>query len=150
VKFQPLTENELQTASLAPEGIYQYQIIKAEDGISKSGNEKIDLKLKIWNDQGVQTSVFSNLSIIKLLKHFCDVNYMEDNYNSGEITASLCQGKSGGRVVIGIASEKPNPYGGVYPAKNIVTDYIKEPKGSLSSPLGIQNNNEFVNDDVPF
>ncbi len=150
MRFQPLSENELQTATLAPEGIYSYQVIKAEDGISKAGNEKIDLTLKIWNDQGVQALVFSNLSLIKLLKHFCDVNHMEDNYNSGEITASACQGKSGGKVVIGIASEKPNPYGGVYPAKNIVTDYIKEQHGSVTAPLGIHKNDEFVDDAIPF
>jgi len=136
MRFNPATEEELQTQALAPEGIYSYEIIQAKEGVSNAGNDKIDLTIKIWNDAGNNGLVFSNLSLLKLLKHFCDVNHMQDQYNSGELTDSMCKGKSGGRVMIGIDPEKQKPDGsGVYKAKNIVKDYITAPHSSTMKPL---------------
>jgi hypothetical protein len=140
----------LQTSALAPEGIYQYKVIKAKEGVSNAGNDKIDLTLKIWNDQGIETLVFTNLSLMKLLKHFCDVNHMQDKYNSGDVSDKACEGKSGGCVMIGIEGEKPNPNGGMYKAKNIVKDYITAPHGSTMKPLP-EVKSDFVDDtDIPF
>jgi hypothetical protein len=150
MKFNPVTEEELATAALLPEGIYSYQVIKAEDGISHAGNEKIDLTLKVWNDEGKEGLVFSNLSLIKLVKHFCDVNNMQDQYNTGEIKAIMCNKKSGGRVMIGIDPEKPNPNGGMYKAKNIVKDYIAASAGSALCPIPSEKKPEFIEDDLPF
>ena len=149
MKFNPVSEEEIQTALLAPEGIYRYRVFDAIDGVSQAGNDKIDLILKIWDDARKEYSVFTNLSLIKLLKHFCDVNNMQDQYKSGEIRAAMCQGKSGGMVEIGIDPEKPNPKGGVYKAKNIVKDYIAGEKAYDMKPLPEVKNN-FVDSDLPF
>lgn len=151
MRFKPLSEEELEIQSLAPEGIYKYEVIKAQEGISNAGNQKIDLTLKIWNDEGVQSLVFTNLSLMKLLKHFCDVNNLQEKYNSGEITENICHKKSGGRVMIGIEGEKPKQDGsGVYKAKNIVKDYIMAPHGSTMKPLP-EVKKDFIDDaDVPF
>lgn len=153
MKFPPLTEEQIQTTALVPEGYYKYQVIKALEGVSQAGNDKIDLTLKVWNDEGREGLIFTNLSLIKLLKHFCDVNGLQDNYNAGEISDILCKGKSGGCVMIGIEGEKPNNKGGVYPAKNIVKDYIVAPQGSTLSPGAMkplpEMKNEF-DDTIPF
>lgn len=146
--FTPLTENELHASDLLPEGTYQYKVIKSEDKISYSGNEYIALTLKITDKEARDHLVFGNLSLIKLLKHFCDVNNMQDQYKSGEIYANLCQNKVGGRVVIGIEGEKPNPSGGVFRAKNIVKDYVYAINESKLMPL--QNKDDFINDVIPF
>lgn len=151
MRFTPLSEEELQTAALAPDGLYNYQVLKAEDGISQAGNDKIDLTLKIWDDAGKQSLIFSNLSLIKLLKHFCDVNGLQEHYLKGEISASLCDKKSGGKVLIGIQGEKPNPNGGMYQAKNIVKDYVVAPKGSALNPMKpLPEVKDDFSDDVPF
>lgn len=149
VRFNPVSEEELQTASLAPEGIYSYKVIEAEDAVSKAGNDYIKLTLKIYSDAGVEHGIFTNLALMHLLKHFCDVNGMQDQYNSGNVPAGLCLGKSSGRVLIGIEGEKPNPNGGMYRSKNIVKDYIVAPHGSSMKPLP-DVKNEFHNDDIPF
>jgi hypothetical protein len=151
--FLPLSEEELQTQALAPEGVYNYQVLKSEDAVSKAGNDYIKLTLKIWDDAGKQNLIFTNLSLIKLLKHFCDVNHMQSEYTSGNVPASSCQNKSGGKVMIGIEGEKPNPNGGMYLSKNIVKDYITAPHGSMLTPAAMKPlpdvKDEF-NDMIPF
>ena len=154
MKYQVLTEEELQTAALLPEGLYRYKVIKTEDKISQTGNEYIALTLKVWNDEDKEALVFTNLALIKLLKHLCDINNMQDDYISGDIPASKFMGKSEGRVMLGIEPEKPNGKGGVYPAKNIVKDYVVAPHGSTTAPLGMHPAkmpvDDFLNDEIPF
>ena len=154
MRFTPLTEEELQTASLVPDGIYSYEVIKSEDALSKAGNEYIKFTLKVWDNEGREHLIFTNLALVKLLKHFCDMNGMQDDYKSGLVIAENCLHKSGGHVMIGIEGEKPNPNGGFYPAKNIVKDYIVAPQGSMSHPASMKPlpvmKNEFHDDDIPF
>lgn len=145
MRFTPLTDEEIRIVNLLPDGVYDYKVVQAEEKIAKgSGNLKIDLILKIVTQDGKEHTVFTNLSLIKLLKHFCDVNNMQDIYKSGVILDSNCINKSGGQVVIGTQKEAPNDNGGVYPAKNIVKDYVLKPKQSAMQPLS------FTNDEIPF
>jgi Protein of unknown function (DUF669) len=148
MKFKPLTEEEMQSKSLLPDGIYNYQVIKSEDKISKSGNEYISITLKVWDREGKEHIIFTNMALIKLLKHFCDVNDMLDDYQTGNIDAIKFLNKNKGNVTIGTDPEKPNPNGSYYAAKNIVKDYIKEAKGSMQRPL--PENDDFLNDVIPF
>lgn len=151
MRFTPKTENELQMESLVPEGIYSYQVIKSEDAVSHAGNEYIKFTIKIWDSEGREHLVFTNLALIKLLKHFCDVNGMESDYESGDIPAEKCIFKSGGKVLLGVEGEKPNPNGGMYRAKNIVKDYVSDVnhQSSLSMPLA-DAKKDFISDDLPF
>lgn len=150
MKFTPLSEEELQTVSLVPEGVYSYQVIKSEDALSKAGNEYIKFTLKVWDNEGREHMIFTNLALVKLLKHFCDVNGMQGEYNSGNVPPEMCLYKAGGRVMVGIEGEKPNPNGGMYSAKNIVKDYIVAPHGSTMKPLP-EVKKDFIDDaDIPF
>lgn len=150
MRFTPLTEEELQMSSLVPESIYSYQVAKSEDAVSKAGNDYIKLTLKIWDNDGKEHLVFTNLALVKLLKHFCDVNGMQAEYNSGNIPSDICMGKSGGRVLIGIEEAKVKNFatGEMYPAKNIVKDYVVTPHASSMKPLP-EVKNEF-DGDIPF
>ena len=75
MKFQSLTEEEIQRALFIDDGEYNYQVIKADEKIAKkTGNDYIALELIIWDKAGKERKVFCNLWSIKLLKHFCDVN----------------------------------------------------------------------------
>lgn len=149
--FEVYTEEELQMVSLLPEGIYSYQVVKAEDKPSKSkpGTEYTALVLKVWDKGGHEYQVYTNLALAKLLKHFCDVNDLQDEYKSGDVPSDLMVNKCGGNVIIGIEPEKPNPNGGMYKAKNIVKDYIFEPKHSGMKPLP-DVKNDFKDDELPF
>lgn len=147
--FTPKNEEEIQKEGLCPDGSYSYQVIKAEDKISKAGNEYTSITLKIWDEQGKEHLIFTNMALIKLLKHFCDVNNMQDLYQSGNIHHENFLNKSGGRVLIGIEGEKENGKGGMYKAKNIVKDYIVAPHGSMMKPLP-ESKDSFVDDEIPF
>lgn len=151
MKFTPMTDQELQVAALVPEGAYSYQVVKAEDKISQAGNEYISLTIKVWDDEGKEHSIFTNLAFVKLLKHFSDVNDLQDLYQMGDIPAERCLGKSGGKVLLGIEGEKPDGKGGMYRAKNIVKDYINL-AGSKLMPIRpvTQTADDFLNDALPF
>ncbi len=147
--FVPQTEEEIQRSSFLPDGIYEYEVFDAKDEISKStGKEYISLILHVFDEDGKQHKIFTNLSWIKLIKHFCDVNNLQDAYKSGCINASMLIGKSSGRAMIGFEGEKVNPNGGMYKAKNIVKDYIVAPQRSLLTPLTPKD--DFLNDAIPF
>lgn len=149
MRFTPLSNEELNMQSLLPDGMYNYQVVKSEDAVSRAGNEYIKATLKVWDNDGREHLVFTNFALIKLLKHFCDVNGMENEYLSGNIPAEIFNGKCTGKALIGIEGEKPNPNGGMYNAKNIVRDYIVSPHGSTLKPLP-DVKNDFPNDDLPF
>lgn len=147
--FTPVTEEELQKEGLCKEGIFSYEVIKSEDRPNKQKtNIYTAITLKVWDNEGAEHLVFTNMAFKKLLKHFCDVNGMQTEYNSGNLPPESFMHKSGGRVIIGIEGEKQNPEGGVFKAKNIVKDYIVAPHGSILKSLP-EVNNEF-NDDIPF
>lgn len=149
MRFKALTEEEIKRSSFLKDGLYDYEVIHSEEGIGqKSGNEYVTLKLKIWDEEGREHPLFTNLAFIKLLKHFCDVNDLIEEYKSGNIPAEKCMNKCGGKVLIGFEDEKPNPKGGMYKAKNVVKDYVKEHKISQAMPL-IKEGESF-NDDLPF
>ncbi len=150
--FTPKTEEELQMENLLPEGIYPYQVIKSEDKVSQAGNQYTSITLKVWDKLGGEHLVFTNMALVKLLKHFCDVNDMKSEYQSGNIHESMFLGKCGGRVCVSVEGEKPNPKGGMYKAKNIVKDYIPDTRPSGMKPLP-EAKGGFVDDsleDLPF
>jgi len=156
MKFTPYTEEEIMELDqrfLCPEGIYPYRVATVEDAISKSGNSYTKITLKVWDKTGKEYLIFTNMAFAKLLKHFCDVNGMTEQYKTGEISAFQFNHKSGGLVVIKIEPEKPNPNGGVYKAKNVVVDYVRA-EGEVTIQTGTANANADVpqdfSDDIPF
>jgi len=148
MRFTPVTESELQVAKLLPEGIYSYEVKVSEEKLSEAGNDYISLRLKVWDEDGKEHIIFTNLALKHLLKHFCDVNDMQEEYKSGNIPQEQFLNKCGGSVCIGIEGEKPNPKGGTFRAKNIVKDYVKLP-GSKLKPLP-KPKDDFLNDEIPF
>lgn len=149
--FTPATEEELKREKLLPEGIYPFDVVSSEHLMSKSGNNMIKINLKIWDDSGNTYFIWDYLleNIMKFkLKHFCDSVRLADKYLLGRISADDCLGRSG-YVEIIIDKEKPNPNGGMYPAKNVVKDYVfNKPEPKPINTASILD--DFKDDDVPF
>src|SRR5258706_6344229 len=128
-KFTPMSDEELETASLIEPGIYDFEIAKSQQKISKSGNPMAELILNIWDKNGAQRSIFDYLVFssvplnIKKVKHFCDAVGLEEQYKLGSLPKEL--ERYSGKVQINIQDERPNPSGGFYARKNIVIDYVK-------------------------
>jgi hypothetical protein len=154
MKFTPQSEEEILRSFLLPDGNYNYEVVKSEDKVSSKGNEYLALELKVWDQSGREHFIYTNLAFVKLLKHFCDLNGLTDSYINGELQASQCLGKSGGKVMLGFEDEKPNPKGGMYKAKNIVVDYVDGIvlKSGIAAPHVAKPNADgsFIDDDIPF
>ena len=130
-------------------GIYPFEVSEAIDKKSKSGNDMIELKLKIWDQLGHERQCFDYLleSMAHKLRHFCEVGGLIDKYDSGDLQAVNCIGKSGHLELV-IQVGKPKPEGGYYPDKNSVKDYIKTEKDAINAP--INNIDPAFDDSIPF
>jgi hypothetical protein len=133
MRFTPKTEQEIQQALLLPDGEYDFEVISALDKQSKSGNDMIELKLRVFHEQSERfiTDYLMEAMAFKL-RHFCGAAGLMDEYESGALAAGMCVGKAG-RVKLIIQKDKT----GAYPDKNSVRDYVTEdlvskPKGSAA------------------
>jgi hypothetical protein len=152
--LQPLSEEELNAYDLIEEGVYDFEVLKAERQTSKSGNPMAKLQLNIWDKQGKSSVIFDYLvfSSVKFctrkVKHFCEATGIEDDYLKGTIREELEQ--LCGKVHIGVQESLPNPNGGYYLSKNVVIDYItKDNASQVNVPMKKIEEMEF-NDQIPF
>jgi hypothetical protein len=150
MQFTPQTEEQIALGGLLEEGLYPYKVTNSYETISKhNGNPYIALELDVFDRNGKLRTIKTNLAFMKLFKHFCDVNNMQEKYKSGNISDVEFMSKSGGLVSIGIEPEKENPKGGVYRAKNIVLDYVIDSPDVYKSLIRIDDK-PFGSDDIPF
>jgi hypothetical protein len=125
--FDPKTEKEVSEAACAPAGEYDFDVLNAEDTLSKSGNPMIKITIGLYIDGSVKNRVFDYLlpAMEAKLRHFCDTVGLLKQYEAGTLEAADCVGRSG-RVKIGIEPA------GQYPAKNVVKDYVCRPAKPLA------------------
>jgi hypothetical protein len=136
--YTPKSEKELSESMLIPDGDYDFEVISATQKNSKANNPMIELKLKIWDSEGKERTVFDYLmsstdSMLYKLRHFCVATKMEQIFDSGKLTDQDCIGKSG-KVRIFVQQDKS----GKYQPKNAVKDYLTPEK------------TEEFNDDIPW
>ena len=152
--LQPLTEEELNAFDTIEEGIYDFEVIKAERQTSKSGNPMAKLHLSVWDAHGKIAYVFDYLVFSSMkfctrkVKHFCDAVGIADDYAKGNIREEL-EGLSG-KVHLGIQPSLPNPTGGYYPEKNVVIDYVTKDNAEKIGEVKAEVKQDDFNDDVPF
>ena len=148
--FEPMTEDEIKALNLIDPGVYDFEVIKAEQRTSKSGNPMIELVLKVrdMNDRERQiTDYLVNMkSMMFKIKHFADSVGLQDKYAQGTFSERDCVGRSG-KVEITIQKGQPNPNGGMYADKSAVKDYIMTDKGAVKYDA---STGEMKDDDIPF
>ena len=121
MKFTPmLGENVEVSKEIFPKGEYEFKVVWAKDGISKAGNEMIEIVHHVFND-GKTIKVYDYLleAMHFKLKHFCGTTGLETAYTEGTLTAKMCVGKTG-RCKLEIQSSPG------FPDKNIIEDYCKD------------------------
>ena len=152
--FTPMSEEEIQSMNLIPEGIYDFEVLKANQKVSKSGNEMIEMQLKVWDKEGKTHLIYDYLvstqNMTYKIKHFCDTVGLEKEYLAGTFNVEACEGLDGKAHIL-IQNGQKNPAGGFYPNKNAVKDYVdntcpNEKKEEKES----SNNEQNLNDDIPF
>ena len=149
MQFTPRSEKELSEENLFPAGTYPFEIVAAEDKVSKKGNEMIELKLRVFHGERTQfVNDYLLESIGYKLRHAAVTLGLEAKYDSGQIAARDFAGKEGW-AKIKITSDKT----GTYPDKNEVGDYVTEPKSVATSSVPTKSKpdtEEEAADDIPF
>jgi len=139
MRFNP---EEAENQLLA-EGDADFEVLKAEDATSKSGNEMIQLLLKVWDNQGQQGNVFDYLlpKLAWKIKQFCLATGIPlEKFKSGELSASDCLGKTG-KAFIKTQKDKT----GQYADKTVIAGYAE-----LEEAKNNKTGAEFKDDDIPF
>jgi hypothetical protein len=145
MEFKPKTEQEVREAGLVPAGEYDFDVLDAEDTLSKARNPMIKVNIGLYVDGQVKNRVFDYLlpAMEAKLRHFCDTVGLLSQYESGRLEAADCVGRSG-RAKIGIAPAKDS-----YAAKNEVKDYVCRPAKPLGGGVEVKSNNP-DDSEIPF
>lgn len=147
MNFQPRTAKEIAEQQLLPKGVYDFEILGAEDAKTgpKSkvpGVDIIKLKVGVFTNGGNQRFVNDILHPVMeaKLRHFAEVTGLLTKYEAGTLSAADCVGRTGKcKVVI---KEQDG-----YDPKNEIRDYVK-PKVKAESPATPQEPD--ADSDIPF
>lgn len=122
MKVTPKTEEELN--NVWPEGVYPFEVVDAEETISKKGAEMIKLKL----DFGRGKVIFDYLmdSFPPKIAHACRYMGLEAEYKAGYLPANVFVGKTGYAKLTKQESDK-------YGVQNNVADYMSHQEGSAAA-----------------
>jgi hypothetical protein len=118
---KPLTEQQIKLGDLIEPGIYPFEIVEAEDTVSRAGNDMLKVKLKVFTPDGRERLVSDYLmeALEYKLAHFFESIGLYSKYAEGAVSAEDCWGRSG-EVKIYTQIDKT----GQYDPKSSVADYI--------------------------
>jgi hypothetical protein len=119
MQFTPKTEKQLAEESLLPAGVYDFEVLKAEDAVSKSsGKDMIKLSLRIFHGASERrVTDYLMESMAFKLRHFCQTCGLMDKYDAGTFSAADCEGRAG-KVKLKQEIQEG------YQPKNSVADYV--------------------------
>ena len=123
MNFKPQTPEEIATAGLIPaKTIVPFEVVSAEDAVSKKGNDMIVAELRLFTEDGKTRSITTYLmeAMPAQLFHFCTYCGLATQYGAGTLKASDCVGKTG-YAEIGIKIDKT----GQYAPQNQVKDFVR-------------------------
>lgn len=154
MKFTHKSKEEIQNMYLIEEGIYNFEITKAEERLNKyNGKPEINLFIKIWDNNGNEKFIFDSICEEKIqkLQQFCESVGLEDQYKLDELTDDLCIGKSG-ILKLKKRDAWTNKENQTMKAKNYVDEYLvnTEHNGSIVSKKLTVNTADIIDDEVPF
>jgi hypothetical protein len=101
MSYTPETEEQLQKEGLLPDGIYDFQIIETEEGVSKkTGNKMFIFKHNVYAEDGSARIIkkwitFGNNFGERLFRHAADTCGILEKYTAGTLTHTDFLHKSG-------------------------------------------------------
>ena len=96
-----------------PEADYAFQVMEAQETVSKNNNDMIELELQIDNNKGGTLTVYDRLmgmpKALWRIKQFCDCTNID--FSAGIITADMCVGRGGiAHLALGKKNDKGKRY----------------------------------------
>lgn len=154
MRFTPKTEEEIQAEMLLPDGEYDFTVAKAEEKTSSSGNPMIALDLHVYRPDGgfftVKDWVLEKFA--RKLRNFCGALGLMAQYEKGELSAKLIEGRSGRCIIASEKGRKKDDGSGEYPPKNVIKDYVlpKAAKALSESERAPAQTPLASDDEIPF
>lgn len=124
MRYEPKDANGI----LIPDGEYDAEISEAVEKRSKSGNDMMELKVKVWANGGGPRIVFDYIvvpSSLYKLKQIAGATGQMSTFESGEMGVDEVRNKSV-RVSIKTQADKE----GKFPDKNVVARYLPQEAGA--------------------
>lgn len=147
MRFTPKTSKEIDDDFLLDPGLYDFEVVEAEDKTSKAGNDMVAIGIRIEDANGRGFKVLDWLvgtdgGAFKV-RHFAEAVGLLAEYEKGDLPAGYMIGKTG-RCKLTI-----KPGSGEFRAKNAVADYIA---GGAVEPVGrtAKLPDSFDDDTIPF
>jgi len=132
MQFKPKTDNELAEAGLWKDGIYDFEVVSAEDAVSKSsGNDMVVLELRFFDDDEKTKTIKDYITSTQdfKLKAAAKAMGLLSQYDTGNLSAGHFEGKAGK------ASIKTQPAQGDFTPKNVVASYIDKGNPNIADDL---------------
>jgi hypothetical protein len=143
MKFKPQTEEEAASAERRPlpAGIYDAEVLLAEETRSKAGNDMLKIKLAVYRPNGGQEWVWDYITDTSYrLGQLMGACGLSEQYLKGEVHPDEIEGKSF-KVTL-----KIDPARGEYSERNSVGRYgTATPKPAAPSPASTE-----ADDEIPF
>jgi hypothetical protein len=114
MRFEPKSQEDIARERCMPEGVYDFEVVDAQEKTSKSGNPMIEVSLKVFGPNG-ERSQKDWLMAFKL-RHFARAVGLAESYEAGRLEADMMIGKAGRLRMV------QKPYNG--DIQNSVKDYI--------------------------
>jgi hypothetical protein len=143
MKFKPQTEEEAAAAStrkVLPAGIYDAEVLLAEETRSKAGNDMMKIKLAVYRPNGGQEWVWDYITDTSYrLAQLMTACGLSEQYQKGEVQADEIEGKSF-KVTL-----KVDPARGDFSERNSVGRYgTATPKPAAPTPASTEADDDFV------
>lgn len=164
--YKPLSEREasdMMRPPLIEDGRYQFEIVEVHSTdkhnnpmVDKSGAPMTKLRLKIWDKQSRERTLFTNLfwgadnGLAYRTRHFSESIGVLDLYDNGTLLDNIIRvlGRTGHcDVYVQKGRDKNDGTGEKWPDKNDIKDFVKTDK---AAPLQKAVGDEFIDSDLPF
>jgi len=155
MQFEPKTREQAEKESQFPvweEGIYSFEVGRAESATSKKGNPMIKLSLNVYNDEGHVQVIFDYIMgnmPLKLLDA-CEAMGLLNEYESGALEPYQLEGKVGEVRLIKRPEITDKESGKVYPPKNEVKTYIPNSNKQTQAQAKSKDFTADLDDEIPF
>lgn len=111
---------------MLPNGDYDFEVVKATEKTSSSGNDMIELQMRVWDAAGKPRMVFDNLVAVETMewktRHFAECCGLLETYEAGSMTVEDCLDRAGR---LSLDTQKERTEGDkTYKARNRVKDYL--------------------------
>lgn len=142
MKISPISEAAATAPGLFKRGPGDFEVMTAEEKVSKSGNPMIELLNKVYDAEGksrlIKDWLVESEGMAYKTRHYAVSTGQLAQYEKGELRAADQPGKTG-RCQIGIEKQEG------YPDRNNIKDYLV-PSGKLIASIPDAE----LDDDIPF